>query len=173
MPRTPKQRRHVPQREGNSQEHYTQPVRTATGQTYGKGVASADAQRAMPLPDVQREREAILKVSGAARGAAGGAGSAFGNATQGTGGAPASYLQGSRTPIEAQDCTLPNLGLSSGPSTRPHEPLTAGLAIGPGPGPSLQGGSRLTAGALLAALAAASGDGTMAELAATMDAQGF
>lgn len=122
----------------------TQPVRVPTGQGYGEATALAQAQQAAPLPQP---------------------------AEVPTGPAP-QMMPGTTTPMAAQGYTPPNLGLGSMPTGRPNEPLTSGLGVGPGAGPS-PGSSPFNAGALLAALAAATGDLSMSELADLADEQGF
>jgi hypothetical protein len=72
-----------------------QPIRTAPNQPYGHAKAQADAQRAMPLAQVQ--------------------------------GAPPSPMPGAPGEVA--------LGGLYAKSTRPDEPVQAGLPIGPGPGP--------------------------------------
>ena len=124
----------------------TQPVRTPTGQGYGDAKALGDAQRAFPLPQPP-ETPPVPRGGGVER------------------------MPGTLTPMAAQGYTPPNLGLSSTPSGMPNEPVTAGLPVGPGAGPSAM--STFGAGALLAALAAATGDMTMAEMAEIADLQGF
>ena len=84
----------------------------------------------------------------------------------------AQLVPGTTTPVAAQGYTPPNLGLASTPTGRPNEPLTAGLDIGPGAGPNT-GTQRFGAGALLAALAQATGDIRLSEMADLADNQGF
>lgn len=74
------------------------------------------------------------------------------------------------TPQAAVDYTPPALNLL-GPSTRPNEPLTAGVDSGPGPGATPS--TAFNGAALLAAVAAATNDPNLRALADVADAQGF
>lgn len=75
-----------------------QPVRTAPSESYGQAKQSADAQKAMPLPNNQ-----VLP---------------------GVTAAPPQMLPG-------------ELGAFDRPTDRPGEPVTSGMAIGAGAGPSM------------------------------------
>lgn len=59
-----------------------------------------------------------------------------------------------------------------GPSTRPDEPVTAGMSRGPGPGPEILGGPSTSAADTLDALAAETGDFSLAVLASRARARG-
>lgn len=83
---------------------------------YGAHQASIAAQQAMPLPQTQ-SASAAPPVP----------------ASPGGGGALAQAL------AQAQAMAPPQGGLLA-PSNRPSEPVTAGLPIGPGPGPEALGG---------------------------------
>jgi hypothetical protein len=128
----------------------TQPVRVPTGGAYGSAQALESAQQAMPLPQPP-------EVGGSPVG----------------GGAPPAMMPGTLTPMAAQGYTPPNFSLGSSPSRRPNEPLTAGMPMGPGAGPNPAAQAQFSAGALLAALAAATNDPLMGELAELADSQGF
>lgn len=77
-----------------------QPIRTVPGQEYGAAKAQADAQRAMPIPQV-----------------------------------PAVPVGAAPAPGVPSSAGAPELGGLYQASTRPDEPVQAGLAIGPGEGP--------------------------------------
>lgn len=126
----------------------TQPVRTATGQPYGNAGAQAAAQRAFPLP-----QPAETPSPGA--------------------GAAVERIPGTMTPAAAQAYTPPSFGLSTLPSQRPNEPVTAGISSGPGPGPDPFAQGAFSGAALLAALAAARDDPELRALANLAEAQGF
>jgi hypothetical protein len=85
------------------------PARAASGQTYGKRSEQMAAQRAMPI-----SRPSTDAVPSAPTGA--------GPAPP----APTGPRPGGVVPLDA-------------PSQRPNEPLTAGLPVGPGPGPEALG----------------------------------
>lgn len=125
-----------------------QPIRVPTGQEYGAAQASAVSQQLAPLP-----QQAPVPTPPSAPGAG------------------AAMIPGTLTPQAAVGYTPPDLAISSTPSNNPNEPLTAGLPVGAGAGPRPQG--RFGAGAMLAALAAATGDQNLAALADTADYQGF
>ena len=99
----------------------TQPPRAAKGLPYGQGKEMADAQAAIPLPDNLAATSAAASApSPAPPGGSpppGGGGTALDQAIAAAAMAPD-----------------PTGGLTS-PSTRPDEPITAGLPIGPGAGP--------------------------------------
>lgn len=129
-----------------------QPIRVPTGQEYGAAQASAVSQQLAPLP-----QQAPVPTAPPIGPSAPGAGTAM--------------IPGTLTPQAAVGYTPPDLAISSTPSNNPNEPLTAGLPVGAGAGPRPQG--RFGAGAMLAALAAATGDQNLAALADTADYQGF
>lgn len=98
-----------------------QPVRTPPGLPYGQGQNLAEAQAAIPLPDNRADTAASIA-----------------NHAPAPGGAPAGLDQAGDllAQAEAAAAASPNItGLLSQPTARPEEPLTAGLAIGAGPGP--------------------------------------
>ena len=86
-----------------------QPVQTPRGQEYGAAKAQAEAQAAQPvagLPGVPNQSQ--LPGGGRAGGAS------------------------ERTQVGPPQGMLPRL---SDPTARPNEPITAGMPLGPGPGP--------------------------------------
>lgn len=93
----------------NRTDLQAQPVRTATGQTYGAAGAQAAAQRAMPLAQVPTASP--------------------------PGGAPT----GQGMDPSAQGEAHPAIGSLYGDTMNPDEPVTAGLPSGPGAGPSFGG----------------------------------
>lgn len=60
-----------------------------------------------------------------------------------------------------------------GPTARPDEPVTAGLPMGPGPGPEILGGPSNRASDTLDELAAQTGDQALALLAMRARSRGF
>lgn len=120
-----------------------QPIAPVAGQMYGAGVQQQRLQEAMPAP------------AGAAAAPPGP--SPVESSPSGGGGDPyaaaMSVLQGQG-------------GLLGQPTQRPNEPLTTGLALGPGAGPEVLGSfSRSPAGDSLRSLTALTGDPYFAELA--------
>jgi len=97
-----------------------QPPKAAQGLPYGQGQQMQDAQRAIPLPD---NRKATSQAIGQP------ASPSPAPSPGGGGGSPLD--QAVAAAAIAPD---PTGGLAS-PSTRPDEPITAGLPIGPGAGP--------------------------------------
>src|SRR5690348_16582488 len=89
----------------------TQPIRTPRGMPYGEAGRQAAAQKVLPIPAAPSP-----SAPSAASGSSGGSGSVL----------PPDVDPG------ALLASLPTLG---GPTSRPTEPVTAGLPIGPGPGP--------------------------------------
>jgi len=124
----------------------TQPVMTATGQGYGEAGAQAAAQRMVPLPAGAPVAPPTTPPAGPA------------------------LIPGTMTPQAAVGYTPPSLDLL-GPSTRPNEPVTAGIDSGPGPGRTPS--TSFNGAALLAAVATATNDPSMRALADIADAQGF
>lgn len=91
------------------------PVRTAPGQTYGAAQAQAEAQRAVPMAPQPSP------VPGAAP-------------PPGPGATPPPLPSGA----PAQAPIAPGaFGPIDRPTERPHEPVTAGIASGAGPGPEV------------------------------------
>jgi hypothetical protein len=90
-----------------------QPVTVASGQAYGERAEQVAAQRAIPLARAEGFQPAP---SG---GGGGGGGAPSGSSMTGP-------LPGQVVPLDA-------------PSQRPDEPVTAGMAMGAGPGPEVLG----------------------------------
>lgn len=144
----------VPQVPGNPQANYPnrvdiaahggqQPIRTPTGMAYGQAGALADAQRGAPLPQAPAQPTLPVQRSpqqqdGQAR--------------------LAQAIQ------DAQAMGAPGAPINA-PSERPHEPLTAGLPIGAGPGPSGPPPGVPKVADTMRALAVATGDPTLRQLA--------
>ncbi|MBM4407746.1 MAG: hypothetical protein FJ038_03895 [Chloroflexi bacterium] len=82
---------------------------------------------------------------------------------------PGRYIEGTRTPQAAVAYRPPNLGLN-GPTTRPDEPITAGVPVGPGPGPHRE---YFSTAAMYRVLARATGNPAMSRLADLAEIQGF
>jgi hypothetical protein len=119
---------------------------------YGTGERALEAQRRMPVPDLAPQASGL---------AAAPTGPSMGGA------APA---PGPTSPADRLTAAMALLGRMSpgrsleAPSERPGEPLTAGMALGPGPGPEvLRPGDRATQS--LRMLASFSDDPGLAELA--------
>lgn len=96
-----------------------QPPKAAQGLPYGQGQAMADAQRAIPLPD---NRKATSQAIGQPAPTP-----SLAQPPGGGGGLEQAIAAATLAPD-------PTGGLAS-PTTRPDEPITAGLAVGPGAGP--------------------------------------
>ena len=124
-----------------------QPVRTATGQPYGQGKQLAEAQGAVPLPQ--------------SPGPAAGPGA--GSTPPGPGADPLGL---------AAQMTPPGPGLS-GPTMRPHEPVTAGLDQGVGPDSSILGLREPSTREALRMMADRTGDPFFARLADDATALGM
>lgn len=95
-----------------------QNVKSVPGQRYGEGVEQAALQRAMPAPDLQASAPAAAPAGAVAPVAAPTPGAAW-----------AAQLAAARSTAGA--------GLMNAPTGRPAEPVTAGMALGPGPGPEM------------------------------------
>lgn len=99
-----------------------QPVGPVAGQEYGMGAEQMQLQQQMPAPQVTSTRtimppaQAVSQIPGAA-------------AAQPDADAMAAIIQAMRG----------KAGLLKGGTSRPTEPVTAGLATGPGPGPEVLG----------------------------------
>lgn len=125
-----------------------QPMRTPTGGKYGAGVAAERAQRGAPLPQAQPPAGGQPAIAAAP--------DRFAQALE-----AAKGMAFEEVPISAR-------------SERPMEPVTAGLPIGPGPGPEVLGRTGAPGVAdTLARLAAVTGDqevGALAEIARSQKA---
>lgn len=123
---------------GNTGGYAAQPAEAPTGMPYGEHQASIESQQALPMAQVVPPT--------------------------GTGGPtppqdPAQRLQAA---VEAARRMRPPSPLT-GPSQRPTEPITAGMATGPGPGPEvLRNGDRVARTFKL--LNEVTGDASFAEL---------
>jgi len=118
----------------------TQPVAAAPGQAYGQGIDQINAQKAVPLPDA---RTPLAPVSQNSPGVVPSAQPAMT--------APA-------TPMSAGLEMMPSPSLLTQPTNRPNEPVTAGLAMGPGAGPDALSGVPANLSAMLRTIAQATGD---------------
>ena len=131
-------RKRKPPAPGNQGGYAAQPAQAPTGMPYGEHKASIDAQQALPMAQVVPPT--------------------------GTGGPtpapdPAQRLQAA---VAAARRMRPPSPLT-GPSQRPAEPITAGMATGPGPGPEvLRNGDRVARTFRL--LAEVTGDAAFNEL---------
>lgn len=119
-----------------------QKIESVAGQRYGEGVAQQQMIAAMPAPDLRRSLPPTAVSPSPA---------------------PASVdgLMAAAAAVSANGG-----GLLTRPSSRPDEPVTAGLPVGPGAGPEALprfGGS--PGGRFLHELAAATGNAYFAELA--------
>jgi len=115
---------------------------------YGEGERSLESQRRTPVPDY----------SATAANAPTGAGPAASSA-------PVDRLG---MAMEAARGMAPPTNLLTQPTTRPNEPITAGLGVGPGPGPEVLATGDRTVRTLrmLADVTADAGFSELAELAA-------
>ena len=101
-----------------------QNIRSVPGQRYGEGQAQQAMQRQMPAPDLVRQNSQALAQRSAPVAAP-----------------PAATGQPMMSPEDRYAATLAaakqtaGAGLLAQGTTRPGEPVTAGLPIGPGPGP--------------------------------------
>lgn len=128
-----------------------QPISATPGQMYGAGVEQMQLQRAMPAPNLAQGPTAPVVAPGPAP------------APVEAQAPPPSFDQVLAQAQGMRDQT----GLLSAPTTRPQEPVTAGLTRGPGGGPEMLQMQRGTpAGDAMRRLSAATGDPFFAELAA-------
>jgi hypothetical protein len=128
-----------------------QPVQAPTGQAYGQAGQQQASQRAIPLP----QRQAPT-VSGAPTG------------PQQQAAPPAGQAAGPQDLLQVATEFDPGITPLTAPSERMHEPVTAGLSLGPGPGPDIfsQPARANRSADVLTALAQASGNDAFLELAA-------
>jgi hypothetical protein len=123
-----------------------QPIAATAGQVYGAGVDQMAMQRNMPAPQTQGQRPA--------------------------GTAPPDSPADVAVPVDraaalaAAQSLRGQTGLLTSPTTRPNEPITAGLSRGPGPGPeAMVGRQGSPAGEMLRHLTQLTGNPYFAELA--------
>lgn len=131
-------RKRKPPAPGDQGGYGAQPARAPTGMGYGEHQASIEAQRSLPLARVVPPA--------------------------GTNGptAPPDPAQRLAAAVEAAKRMRPPSPLS-GPTRRPNEPITAGMASGPGPGPEvLRNGDRVAR--TFRMLAELTGDATFSQL---------
>lgn len=115
------------------------------GQTYGAGVDQQQLETAMPTPGAALPAAAPPPAAPTA--------------------APAPAYN-HEAALAAASQYADQTGILKGDTTRPNEPITAGLTRGPGPGPEALGLTRGSpTGDLLRRLSAATGDPSLAELA--------
>lgn len=138
-----------------------QPTAPVPGQTYGMGVEQQQLAEAMPAPNVQPSAPDASPASMAVPPPSAGAPTA---------GPPPNPAQARAEQYQAALAAAQQLqgkaGMLRVPSQRPNEPVTAGLTIGPGPGPEALGMPRGNpTGNTLRKLAAATGDSYLRELA--------
>lgn len=86
-----------------------QSPQAAAGQAYGERQATIEAQQAMPLPNMQQANAAPMPAA----------------------------AQGQELLHTARSANLPMPGGMAAPTTRPDEPITAGMSRGAGPGPEV------------------------------------
>lgn len=119
----------------------TQAVAAAPGQAYGNGIDQINAQKAVPLPDT---RTPLAPVASNSPGVVPSAQPAMGPPPM--------------SPFAAGMGMAPSPSLLTQPSARPGEPVTAGLASGPGAGPEALSGVGANLSAMLRTIAQATGD---------------
>ncbi len=125
-----------------------QPIGQIAGQEYGADEALMEVQRAMPAPQVTQT---------AAQPAA--------SPPAGPGSGPPPGLDKAELLALAKGMSE-RTGLLTTPTQRPHEPVTAGLASGPGPGPEMIPLVRGTpTGDTMRRISALTGDTLFAQLA--------
>lgn len=126
-----------------------QKIQAVPGQTYGEGVRQEALQKAMPAPNVPGPTAPTGQVQ-----------------------APRQSAQQAVSPEQRQQQNFARIvealrgsgGMLRQPDDRPKSPVTAGLPIGPGPGPEVLGqGNRM--GNTLRRLAIQTNDPLFAELA--------
>lgn len=119
---------------------------------YGEGERALESQRRMPVPDYS----ATAPTAGSAPPTA--------QPTGGGSALPQPPVGSLDQALAAAQAMAPPSNLLSQPSARPNEPLTAGLPIGPGPGPeALASGDRAVR--TLRMLADVTADASFSELA--------
>jgi hypothetical protein len=147
-----------------------QAVKSVPGQRYGEGPAQQALQRALPAPQVVGENLKGARAASAAAGQAAGVG--WGAARElkskfDDGDIPNGAVQASEQDLMAIAARMQGrAGLLRQPTMRPAEPITAGLASGPGPGPeALQAPRGSPTADVLNRLADLTGDSYLRDLA--------
>jgi hypothetical protein len=122
-----------------------QDIASVPGQRYGEGVAQQAMQRAMPAPDLRGQAPDGRTMQPAVP----------------DGGSPATPPPDLATLLGGAPTGL------LGGSHRPNQPVTAGLSLGPGPGPEILGSMRATTplARTLRTLTERTGDRSWSELA--------
>jgi hypothetical protein len=106
----------MPRKRKTSTGTPAQPIEAVEGQGYGQGVQQTQMQRSMPTPDNTAVSAPAART------------------------APAAPTAGGASTFEDLIAAAQGVGpggLLREPSQRPQEPVTAGLPIGPGPGPDV------------------------------------
>jgi hypothetical protein len=128
----------------------TLPVRAVPGQTYGARTQQINAQRLVPMGPPPGPPAPL--------------------------GAPAAATQQAGGPMVPPFPPAGSLGDIHRPTERPNEPVTAGAALGPGPGPEAMPAPQAVApgslSSLLANAAQATGSGNLRALASQAAANG-
>lgn len=133
-----------------------QSPQAAPGQAYGEATDQIQAQNVLPLPRVAPP-QAVQSNSGPVT-------------------APAAPVDPLAAAIAAAQGALPPEGGLGAPTARPNEPITAGLPVGPGPGPEVMGPSKALAGTVadtFAMMADLTGDKRFMALARQAQEQGI
>lgn len=117
----------MPRRRKTQSGAPAQKIGSVQGQRYGEGVAQEQMQAQMPAPD---NRVMAARPSAPTPPAGGPPAPAQ---------APTPALSLQEILQRAQSAPSPGMGSLFAPSTRPDEPITAGLSTGPGPGPEALG----------------------------------
>jgi len=100
-----------------------QPVAVPRGTTYGQGERDMESQRRTPLPDYAASGSQAVPNPGPT--------------TSGGPGSPAPPSEDRlAAAVQAASQMAPPQQLNA-PTRRPNEPLTAGMSMGPGPGPEI------------------------------------
>lgn len=134
------------------------PAQAPTGGAYGSHAPLIAAQQAIPLPGPG------APVGPPPQGGPPGAGPPMPGGSAPASGGPQELMAALQA---AQNHAAPNVGLG-GPTQRPDEPVTAGIPLGPGPGPEALGLPPQGAGSmadLLQRMADQTGVSTLASLA--------
>ncbi len=140
-----------------------QPTAPVPGQTYGMGVEQQQLAEAMPSPQARPSTPDASSASMAVPPPAAGASAGGPTPAPSPDAVRAEQFQAA---LAAAQQLKGKAGMLRQPTGRPNEPVTAGLSIGPGPGPEALGMPRGNpTGNTLRKLAAATGDSYLRELA--------